>query len=411
MTGTVSESRRRLAVLGLYTGGFLGPLGGGVVSSMLPELGDAFGVSTAAASASLTTYLVPFAVVMLLSGTLGERWGARRTVWTAYVVYAAVSLLCASAGSWALFLAGRALQGAANAFTTPLLLAALAAVTPRERLGRALGWFASAQAAGQTFAPLVGGAAAEVSWRWAFLGVAVVAGVLAGLGLPPGAGRGTESHPSLRSAWRPPTPRAGVVALAAWGCLGGLSYLVAIRLEDAFGLTASSRGLLLTGFGVLGLLTARTAGQAVDRFGPRRCVLCGALVGAALVVAVGLLPWLAAVALAWAAAGVPTQLVMVGLNALVLSGEGGNRSGAVSVLQSLRFLGGAGSPLVFTPVYAAHPAAGFLLPATLLALVAPLVPRPRRTSGAPPGAARQNSGPTGPADPCDAQGSVSTHRR
>ena len=39
-----------LARTALYAGGFLGPFGGGMVAVLLPELSDAFGVSTAAAS-------------------------------------------------------------------------------------------------------------------------------------------------------------------------------------------------------------------------------------------------------------------------------------------------------------------------------------------------------------------------
>jgi hypothetical protein len=40
---------------------------------MLPELGSSFGVSAATASLSVSAYLAPFAAVMLVSGTLGER--------------------------------------------------------------------------------------------------------------------------------------------------------------------------------------------------------------------------------------------------------------------------------------------------------------------------------------------------
>nr|BFF04205.1 MFS transporter [Streptoalloteichus tenebrarius] len=376
-----TTTRARLAVLGLYAGGFLGPFGGGVVASMLPELGTAFSVSPGTASLSLTSYMVPFAVLMLFSGTLGERWGARRTVRVAYVVYVLASLLCALATTSTVFLAGRAVQGAANAFTTPLLLAALAGITPRERLGRTLGLFASLQAAGQTTAPLVGGLAAEASWRWAFVGVAFVGGALTALGLPDrprgaeaGDVGGAAPTPTarLRTAWRPAVLRVGLVALAGWGCLGGLSFLVAMRLDDHFGLGAGVRGLLLTGYGVVGLLTARWVGRAVDRVGARRCVLTGAGVGAVLLVGVGLAPWLPVVALAWAVAGAATQLILVGLNTLVLSASGGNRGGAVSVVQAFRFLGGALAPTAFVPVYALHPVAAFLVPAAVVALTAPV---------------------------------------
>ena len=170
---------------------------------MLPELGTSFGVSAGTASLSVTAYLLPFAAVMLVSGTLGERWGRRRSVIVAYALYVLASVACVLATTLPLFLTARAVQGTANAFTTPLLLAALAGSTPPNRLGRTLGWFGSLQAAGQTSAPLLGGAAAELDWRLAFVGVGAVALLLCVVGIPDDARGGDARRPRLRSAWRP----------------------------------------------------------------------------------------------------------------------------------------------------------------------------------------------------------------
>ncbi|MDN5858154.1 MAG: MFS transporter, partial [Pseudonocardia sp.] len=249
--------RGRLARGGLYAGAFLGPFGGGITVAMLPELGAAYGVTAATAAASVTAYLLPFAALMLVSGTLGERWGRRRTVVTAYLGYAVAALGSVVAPTFEAFLASRALQGVANAFTTPLLLAALAAAAEPGRLGRALGWFGSLQAAGQTSAPLIGGLAAELDWRQAFVGVAVVAAVLAAVGIPGGAPGGASRPPlraALRSALRPDVLGIGLAAALGWGLLAGANFLVALRLEDAFDTPAAGRGLVLTGLGVVGLL-------------------------------------------------------------------------------------------------------------------------------------------------------------
>lgn len=351
----------------LFAGAFLGPFGGGLTAAMLPELGADFGVPTATASVSITAYLLPFAGAMLVSGTLGERWGRARTVVAGYAVYVVASLACVLAASWTVFLAGRALQGLANAFTTPLLLAALAASVESDRLGRALGWFGSLQAAGQTSAPLFGGLAAEVDWRLSFGGAAAVALLLAAVGIPGGAApsRG-GTGPRLRSAWTGPVLRLGLVAGLGWGCLAGLNFLLALRLEDEFGLGAGPRGLVLTALGVAGILTARLIGGAVDRLGARRCVLAGAVGGGLLVALIGLVPVLGAVVGFWALGGVCSQLILVGVNALVLGSGGPNSSGAISVVQAVRFAGTAASPVALTPVYHADPLAGFLVPAGLL---------------------------------------------
>jgi MFS family permease len=379
-TTTTSSTKRKLAVACLYAGGFLGPFGGGITTSMLPELGDSYGIGAGTATSSLTAYLVPFALLMLFSGTLGARWGARRSVRTAYLVYVVSSLFCAIAATYSLFLGGRVLQGAANAFTTPLLLTAVAAITPRERLGRTLGLFGSLQAAGQTSAPLLGGLAAEADWRWAFVGVAVVAGLLALVGLPPEmADKQAEGRPRLRTAWRTDVLRAGIAALVGWACLGGLSFMVALRAQDRFGLGAAERGILLTAFGVLGLLSARLVGRVIDRIGGKPAVLIGSAAGAVPLIVAGLVPSIAVLAIAWAVCGICAQFVLVGVNTLVLSGTGPNKSGAVSVVQAFRFTGAAGSPVAFTPLYHADPLAGFLVPAALLAVTAPIVLGTART--------------------------------
>jgi MFS family permease len=370
----------RLARAGLYAGALIGPFGGAITTSILPEIGASFGRSAGSAASTLTFYLVPFAVLMLVSGTLAQRWGPQRTVRIAYIAYAVTSALAASSWTFEVLLVSRALQGAANSFTTPVLLAVIAASTPKEKLGRALGLFGSMQAAGQTSAPLVGGLTAEIDWRLAFGVITVVAIGLAILGVPQ-----TDAEPernaSLRSAFVPSTLRPAVTAFIGWGCLGGLSFLVAFRLDDVFGLGAGERGILLTGFGIVGFLTARHIGKAIDRFGAATTVVVGATLGGGLVAATGTTPTAAGVVIAWALTGAAAQGVLVSVNALVLQSENANRGGSVSVVQSLRFMGAAAAPLAFVPLYQAHPLLGFLIPAALLVTVPAIVTWSGRGAG------------------------------
>lgn len=351
------------------------------MAAILPEIGASFEVTASTAASTLTSYLVPFALLMLVSGTLGERWGAARTIRIAYVGYALAALASALAPSFWLFQVTRGLQGCANAFTTPLLMAKLATVTPNDRLGRALGVFGAMQAVGQTSAPLVGGLAAELSWRWAFVGIALVAAVLAAWPLP--ADTPAEGTPArLRDPWRREVLLPGVVALVAWACLAGVSYLVAFRLEDAFGLSAGLRGLVLTGYGAAGFVTARLVGAASDRYGPRLAGVVGLLLGAGLLMTIGVSGALPVAAISWAVGGVCGQLVIVAVNATVLGGEERGRGGAISLVQAMRFLGMAAAPALFTAPYHASPVLGFGIPAALLLLVLPftagLTRRPSR---------------------------------
>ena len=173
----------RSHTLPLYVGGFLGPFGGAVLAVLIPELREAFDATTTEIALAVPAYLVPFALLQLISGTLAERIGRRRVVTIAYTVYAVGSIGAAVAPGIEVFLLCRGIQGTANAFTSPVLLAGLAdAVPPRER-GRAVGTFAGVQAGGISLAPLLGGIAAEITWRLAFIVPAIVA--LALIAYPP----------------------------------------------------------------------------------------------------------------------------------------------------------------------------------------------------------------------------------
>ncbi|MER5387930.1 hypothetical protein [Saccharopolyspora sp. NPDC002686] len=159
----------------------------------------------------------------------------------------------------------------------------------------------------------------------------------------------------------------------SWASLAGLPFLVSFRLDDAFSLSPGARGLVLTGFGFAGAITARLTGGAVDRFGPRSIVGAGLLISAFAVGSIGLAAWLPAVVVAWAVSGICAQLVLVGIHATVLVGGSSGGGGVISVVTALRFLGMSVSPAVFTGIYRYDAALGFLAPALLLALTIPVV--------------------------------------
>src|SRR4051794_40184825 len=289
------------STLPLYIGGFLGPFGGGVVAVLVPQLRDAFDATTAGVAATIPAYLVPFAALQLVSGTIGERLGRRRVVRTSYVVYAVLSLLAALAPSLGVFLVVRALQGAANAFLTPLLLAGLADEVPPRQIGRAVGTFAAVQTAAVALAPLGGGALGALDWRFAFVSQSVVAVGLAVL--PPADAVRRAEAPRLRAVF---TRRVGLLsgaAFTAYAGVTGVNLLVAVLAADAFGLGSITRGVLLAGFGVAGMIVGRAAGDAVDRFGRVPVALAGIAVCAVLVAALGIAPTPAVLAVLWFANG------------------------------------------------------------------------------------------------------------
>ena len=329
-----------------------------MVTAMLPELHRGLHMTLSAAASSVTLYMIPFASLMLVSGTLAERWGRRRTVRIAYAAYGVSSLACALAPGAAVFFAGRVGQGAANAFTTPVLAAAIADLTPVDRLGRSMGRYSSLQAAGQGLAPLLGGLAAVLNWRLAF-----VAGLFAALALalvpPPDRPTAADRSVSPAQQWRSLRNRRLVltclIAFLLYFTAMGTMVLAALRAGEQFNLGPGSRGLLIAAFGLTGLLAGARLGSLLDRIGVHRFA-AASLFGLALsAAAVGVAPHIWMMAVALAIAGAASTAGRASVNALAVSSTPDNRTGAMSMTLAWQFLGGALAPLLLLPLYRIHP--------------------------------------------------------
>jgi len=359
VTSTGSAQRLRAPMWPLLVGGFLGPFGGGLTTPMLPEIGEQFGVPLDTAAWSLTAYLLPFSLVLLVSGTLGDQWGRRRTVRIAYIAYAVASLLCVVAPTMGFFLAGRGLQGVANAFTTPLLVTAIFDAVAPERLGMWLGRFGGMQASGMALAPLAGGLAGAIDYRLAFVVTAVVAAALALV--PPADHVGVRTAAAAR--WRvlanSRLVRTCAVAVVVGLAQTGVMLLTAIYVQDEFGLGPTGRGLVIAAFGIAGLVMSGRIGHVVDRLGVRRA---GSLVFLALAVVVTTIGfesrlWMVVLSLGAVGAGAVGGRVIV--NSLAVRSTPENAGGATSFAMAVLFLGSAAAPLLLLPAYGVTPELGF----------------------------------------------------
>ncbi|MEU6129535.1 MFS transporter [Saccharopolyspora sp. NPDC047091] len=345
-------SSRGPRVWPLYAGGVLGPYGSTMITPMVHEVAVGLDSSVTVAAASVTVYMVPFAALLLVSGTLAERWGRGRVVRASLVVFGLVSVLCAVAPTMEVFLLGRAVQGAANAFITPLLVASIIDSVPEERRGRALGWFAAMQAAGQGFSPLLTGVAAAWHWRLAFAFPALLAGVL--VLLPPDAAASARRATGAVS-WRVLlNRRLGLAAaLSFLSYLGaiGLTVLVVLRVADDFGFGPVQRGLVSAAFGAAGVAAAGPLGRWAERSGPRgRGMVLNGLLAAGLLAAAlgpGPLPVVAGVL----AAGAAVTGIRTIVNELAATSAPSNRGGAASLALAAQFFGGALAPVLWVPLY------------------------------------------------------------
>lgn len=348
------------ATFPLYVGGFLGPFGGGVVAVLIPQLRDAFDATTAEVVASIPAYLVPFAVFQLVSGTIGERLGRRRVVRAGYIAYAITSAAAVFAPTIAIFILTRAAAGAANAFLTPLVLAGLAEVSPRERLGRTIGTFGAIQTAALALAPACGGLLGAIDWRLAFLAPAAVAVALS-MVPPADAERVAGTEPArLRAAFTRRVGALSAAAFAGYAGVTGIGFLVALRCADHFGLGSSARGAVLAGFGVAGVIVGRPSGRLIDRLGPISVAAIAALGCAVLVGLLGEATTVWQLTTLWVAAGAASTVVWAGLNMLTVEAVPANRAGATSVVSAFKFAGNAAAPALWLPLYSHDPRLAFV---------------------------------------------------
>lgn len=173
------------ALLGTFLGAFYNSVAGVALIGVLrdyPETAISHGAWF------LTGYMFATAVCLPLAGRLVDFKGARRVYLHAVWVFGVASLLVAVAPSYEWVIAGRVVQGIAGAPVLPIVFMTISISFPVGRRGRAMGVWASANAASLALGPLLGGAILEFAgWRaifWAGAPLAVLAFVAAYMYLP-----------------------------------------------------------------------------------------------------------------------------------------------------------------------------------------------------------------------------------
>ncbi len=218
-------------------------LDGTVVNVALPKIGEDFGAATSSLQWILNGYLLTLASLILLGGSLGDRFGRRRVFVLGVGLFTAASLLCAVAPSAEFLIAARMLQGIGGALLTPGSLALIeASFRPADR-ARAIGAWSGLGGVATAFGPLLGGyLIGAISWRAIFL-----------INLPIGifvAWAATEHVPESRDPMAPRRVDLRGAVLAALG-LAGTTY----ALIEAPGKGASA-AVLVAGVGGLLALAA-----------------------------------------------------------------------------------------------------------------------------------------------------------
>ena len=120
-------------------------------------------------------YTLPFALLLITGGRLGDILGRRRLFRLGVVGFALASLACALAPSAGLLIGARVVQGAAAAVIIPQTFGLIRAMFHRHNeLARALGWIGPVMGLAAICGPVLGGVLTHAdllgsSWRAAFL--------------------------------------------------------------------------------------------------------------------------------------------------------------------------------------------------------------------------------------------------
>jgi EmrB/QacA subfamily drug resistance transporter len=140
-----------------------------IVNVALPTIGRDFAVSPTDVDGISIAFLVSLAVFIPASGWLGDRFGGKRVLMTAIVVFTVASALCGLASSLRELVAFRVLQGIGGGMLAPVGMAMLfRAFPPQERI-RASSILTVPTTLAPALGPVIGGLlVSDLSWRWVF---------------------------------------------------------------------------------------------------------------------------------------------------------------------------------------------------------------------------------------------------
>ncbi|MET8625929.1 MFS transporter [Kitasatospora sp. NPDC004669] len=169
-----AHPHRWWALCALLTAEAMNLLDATIVQVAAPRMHAELGGPTATVPWLTSAYTLPFAVLLLTGGRLGDRLGRRRMFRIGVAGFLLASLACACAPTLDALLAFRAVQGAAAAVIVPQTIGLIKAMFRGEETARALGTIGPVMGLAAVAGPVLGGLLTHAdlfgsSWRAVFL--------------------------------------------------------------------------------------------------------------------------------------------------------------------------------------------------------------------------------------------------
>ncbi len=154
-----------------------------IVSVATPAIIEDFGAEVNAVVWVTSAYLLAYAVPVLITGRLGDRYGQKKLYLIGLSVFTVSSLWCGLTGSIEGLIVARVFQGLGAAMMTPQTMAIITRIFPPDRRGQAMALWGATAGMATLVGPILGGLLVDgFGWEWIFfinIPVGVVGFVLA----------------------------------------------------------------------------------------------------------------------------------------------------------------------------------------------------------------------------------------
>lgn len=176
------------ALVALVIGFFMILIDTTIVSVAMPHIITGLHTTLTAAIWVTSAYLLAYAVPLLITGRLGDRYGPKRLYLTGLVIFTLSSLACGLSGSAGALIGWRVVQGLGAALMTPQTMAVITRLFPPKERAQAMSLWGATAGVAMLVGPLLGGLLTDaLGWEWIFfINVPIgVAGFVAAMRLVP----------------------------------------------------------------------------------------------------------------------------------------------------------------------------------------------------------------------------------
>lgn len=168
-SGADSDVRPWPALAALCIGFFMILVDMTIVTVATPDIMKELDADTNAVLWVTSAYLLAYAVPILITGRLGDRFGPKWLYLAGLGVFTVASLWCGLSSSIGMLIAARVVQGVGASMITPQTMAVITRIFPAEKRGQAMALWGATAGIATLVGPILGGLLVDgFGWEWIF---------------------------------------------------------------------------------------------------------------------------------------------------------------------------------------------------------------------------------------------------